>query len=111
MPFLRNQQPAGWRDAVHTQCNGVELYYTQRSVTTRDWKYVYNGFDHDELYDLRADPHEMRNLARHPDPAHRAVIRQMCQRMWRFAHDHDDTAINPYITVGLAPFGPAEAFR
>jgi hypothetical protein len=35
----------------------------------------------------------------------------MCRRIWRFAHDHDDTAINPYITVGLAPFGPAEAFR
>ncbi len=23
----------------------------------------------------------------------------------------DDSAINPYITVGLAPYGPAEAFR
>jgi arylsulfatase A-like enzyme len=111
MPFLRAEQPPAWRDAIHTQCNGVELYYTQRSVMTRNWKYVYNGFDFDELYDLRNDPHEMRNLARDPDPKHRSVVRQMCRRMWRFAHDHDDTAINPYITVGLAPFGPAEAFR
>jgi arylsulfatase A-like enzyme len=109
MPFLRNELPETWRDAIHTQCNGVELYYTQRSVMTRDWKYVYNGFDHDELYDLRADPHEMRNLAR--DPAYSDVVRQMCRRLWRFAHEHDDTAINPYITVGLAPYGPAEAFR
>jgi hypothetical protein len=31
--------------------------------------------------------------------------------MWRFAYREDDTAINPYVTVGLAPFGPAEAFR
>ena len=76
---------------------------------TRDWKYVFNGFDRDELYDLQADPHEMRNLAQ--DPAYKAVLRQMCRRMWPFAHEHDDTAINAYITVGLAPFGPAEAFR
>jgi len=31
--------------------------------------------------------------------------------MWRFAWREQDTAINSYITVSLAPFGPAEAFR
>jgi choline-sulfatase len=109
LPFLHGESPFIWRDEIHTQCNGVELYYTQRSVMTRDFKYVFNGFDRDELYDLRADPHEMRNLA--GDPAYEAVKREMCGRMWRFACQEDDTAINPYITVGLAPYGPAEAFR
>ncbi len=109
LPFLRGESPASWRDEIHTQCNGVELYYTQRSVMTRDFKYVFNGFDRDELYDLRTDPHEMRNLA--ADPAYESVKREMCGRMWRFAYQEDDTAINPYITVGLAPYGPAEAFR
>jgi choline-sulfatase len=109
VPFLRDETPSAWRDAMHTQCNGVELYYTQRSVMTRDHKYVFNGFDRDELYDLRADPHEMRNLA--DDPAYEEVKREMCRRMWRFAYREDDSAINPYITVGLAPYGPAEAFR
>jgi arylsulfatase A-like enzyme len=94
---------------MHTQCNGVELYYTQRSVMTRNFKYVFNGFDRDELYDLQTDPHEMHNLA--DDPVYDAVKREMCGRMWRFAYQEDDTAINPYITVGLAPYGPAEAFR
>ena len=108
-PFLRDEQPSEWRDAIHTQCNGVELYYTQRSAMTRDWKYVFNGFDRDELYDLRSDPDEMRNLA--ADPAYESVLRDMNRRMWRFAYHEDDSAINPYITVGLAPFGPAEAFR
>jgi arylsulfatase A-like enzyme len=108
LPFLRGETPGNWRDEVHTQCNGVELYYTQRSVATRDYKYVFNGFDRDELYDLRADPHELRNLA--GDPAYAGVVRAMCRRMWRFAAQEDDTAINPYITVGLAPWGPGEAF-
>ncbi|MBL7200874.1 MAG: sulfatase-like hydrolase/transferase [Anaerolineae bacterium] len=109
LPFLRGETPAEPRDEIHTQCNGVELYYTQRSVMTREYKYVFNGFDWDELYDLRVDPHEMRNVAR--DPAYEGVVREMCGRMWRFAFREDDTAINPYITVSLAPYGPAQAFR
>ncbi len=108
LPFLRGERPADWRDEIHTQCNGVELYYTQRSVMTREWKYVFNGFDLDELYDLKNDPHEMHNLAN--DPAYEGIKRAMCRRLWRFAYSEDDTAINPYITVGLAPYGPAEAF-
>ena len=69
LPLMQGQTPDNWRDAVFTQCNGVELYYSQRSVKTKEFKYVFNGFDDDELYDLRNDPHEMRNLAR--DPAFR----------------------------------------
>jgi len=108
VPFLEGRQPAAWRDAIHTQCNGVELYFTQRSVQTAWHKYVFNGFDADELYDLAADPNEMRNLA--DDPAYEPVKRDLCRRMWRFAQREDDAAINNYITVGLAPFGPGEAF-
>jgi arylsulfatase A-like enzyme len=109
VPFLRGERPAQWRDAIHTQCNGVELYYTQRSVMTRDHKYVFNGFDDDELYDLRTDPHEMRNVA--ADPACADIKHALVRRMWKFAHRENDGAINSYITVALAPHGPAEAFR
>jgi hypothetical protein len=35
----------------------------------------------------------------------------MCRHLWRFAREQDDSMINQYITVGLAPYGPAEAFR
>jgi arylsulfatase A-like enzyme len=109
LPFLFDQEPKDWRTAIHTQCNGVELYYTQRSVMTKEYKYTFNGFDRDELYDLRQDPYEMINLAN--DPAYEVVKRGLCGEMWRFAYQEDDTAINPYITVSLAPYGPAEAFR
>ena len=109
LPFLNGEDPTDWRDAICTQCNGVELYFTQRSIQTSDYKYVFNGFDFDELYDLRRDPHEMKNLA--GDPAHADIKRELIRKMWRFAASQDDSAINAYITTGLAPWGPAEAFR
>ncbi|MGH9656170.1 MAG: hypothetical protein ACRD6B_22225, partial [Bryobacteraceae bacterium] len=118
-------------EAVFTQMNGVELYYTQRIIMTKDYKYVYNGFDFDELYDLKQDSHETRNLA-FPDvnvsrsrirqgkamnditdvpwpplPSHLAEVRRdLLQRMWKFAQEHKDQIFNPYITVAMAPLGP-----
>ncbi len=109
LPFLENRRPETWREALFTQCNGVELYYSQRSVMTREFKYTFNGFDEDELYDLRADPFEMTNRA--DDPAYQEVKKALVRQMWQFAYQEGDTMITPYITVGLAPWGPAAAFR
>ncbi len=105
LPFLAGEAPADWRDAVFTQSNGNELYGIQRSVMTREWKYVYNGFDYDELYDLTADPGETVNLATSPE--HKPILRAMAKRLWQFAHDNRDTAVNSYIMVALAEYGPA----
>jgi len=109
LPFLRDETPDDWRDSIHTQCDGVEIYVTQRSVMTKDYKYVFNAFDYDELYDLRNDPNEMKNLA--AEPAYEDIKRDMCRRHWRFACREEDSANSSYITLGLAPYGPAEGFR
>ena len=131
LPWLRGETPSNWRTATCTQMNGVELYYTQRIVMTNEWKYVYNGFDYDELYDLRRDPREMVNLA-FPDLSHkRTDVREgkglsrdaslpwpplrdeaetaramLLEKMWTFAAQHADIIFNPYGTVALAPLGP-----
>ncbi|HEV2125269.1 MAG TPA: sulfatase-like hydrolase/transferase, partial [Chloroflexota bacterium] len=109
LPFLRGETPDDWPDAFYSQLNGVELYYTQRVVQTDDFKYVYNGFDFDELYDLRNDPHEMTNLAE--DPAYAEAKQELVRKMWRLAADTGDYIFNPYPTVALAPWGPADALR
>ncbi|MHB8962649.1 MAG: sulfatase-like hydrolase/transferase [Saccharofermentanales bacterium] len=106
--FLHGQPPADWRDAIFTQSNGNELYGIQRSVMTSKWKYVYNGFDYDELYDLMADPGETINLAR--EEGYSEVIREMSYRLWTFAYEHKETSINPYVMVSLAQYGPGIIF-
>lgn len=108
VPFLKDEKPAEWRDAIFTQFNGVELYYSQRTVRTKDFRYTFNGFDRDELYDLNKDPHEMTNLADNPE--YDGIKRKLVHRMWKFAKEEDDPMINSYVTVSLCPWGPAEAY-
>jgi arylsulfatase A-like enzyme len=108
LPFLRGEAPADWRTSISMGTNGVELYATQRSVLTDRWKYTWNGFDFDELYNLENDPHEIINLAQHP--AYRNSIQEMCRLLWQEGHRENDAAICSYFTVGTAPFGPGLAF-
>lgn len=103
-PFLRGEDIADWKDELYTQSNGNELYGIQRSVMTRDWKYVYNGYDYDELYDLNNDPDEMHNVIN--DPKNAKVVKKLARKVWQFAKKTDDVCVNPYIFVGVASWGP-----
>ena len=107
VPFFEDRTPSGWRNFLCTQLNGVELYYTQRAVFNHTHKYVFNGFDFDEFYDLERDPHEMTNLI--DDPAYESIRRELIRALWAFAAQEEDHIFNPYGTVALMPYGPALA--
>jgi arylsulfatase A-like enzyme len=53
-----------------------------RMVRTRDWKYVLYPSGAEELYDTRADPHEVRNLAASPESAERLAALRERLRLW-----------------------------
>jgi arylsulfatase A-like enzyme len=53
-----------------------------KMVRTRRWKYNYYPEGYAELYDLKSDPHEMRNL--HGDPNFREVEWEMKDRLLRW---------------------------
>jgi arylsulfatase A-like enzyme len=68
VPLLRGETPADWRTEAYSSYNGQQFgLYVQRMIRTRDWKYVWNLTDTDELYDLQNDPGEIKN--RIADPA------------------------------------------
>ncbi|MCL2834886.1 MAG: sulfatase-like hydrolase/transferase [Treponema sp.] len=114
LPYLKNTQPEKTQTEVYTQTNGNEIYGIQRSVSTRKWKYVFNAFDFDELYDLENDPHELKNLLYGIDDytkcEYSEVVRQMCVKLWKFAYEHRDNIVNNYIVTALAPYGPGVIF-
>lgn len=110
VPFVEDKLPTEWREEICMQCEGTEQLFTQRQVLTRRFKYVYNGFGRDELYDLRNDPHETVN--READPAYETVKRDLVARMWRFAYlEQDRLGETQYIMVNTAPWGPKEGFK
>jgi len=108
LPFLHNTQPDNWRESVYMQCNGVELYYTQRIIRTQQYKLVYNGYDTDELYNLDNDPEEMQNLASHSE--YQNIKQDLFKLLWQKAYEVGDGVINGYFTVRMAENGPAVAF-
>lgn len=100
-PWLRGEVPARWRDAVHFEYDlgggwpdprrpplGLDAEgAAMAAMRTAEWKYVhFAGGLPPVLYDLRADPEEMRNLA--GDPAHAALLTEARGRMldWRLRH-------------------------
>ncbi len=104
VPYLQEQPVQFVQNYTYTQTNGNELYGIQRSIRSKKWKYVFNGFDYDELYDLEKDPLQMHNVIDQYKES--VVVKELCKELWRFAKDHQDVCINPYIMVGIAPYGP-----
>ena len=49
----------------------------------------------EELYDLESDPHEVRNLATSPDPAHRATLERLRGVLARWIESTDDQGRTP----------------
>lgn len=77
------------RDSIFAEFHGYEPCLTSiRMVRTKKWKYVYNPFSIDELYDMESDPHEIHNLA--PRIGHKAVLIRMKERMLDWMRSTND---------------------
>lgn len=88
---------------------GGRIWLTQRVVWDGNWKFVFNGFDFDELYNLKDDPGEMNNLAGNPE--YTGVVKKMCSYMWSVINKTNDHSLykSEYPILRVAPFGPLTA--
>ena len=86
-PLYLETRPPAWRDEFfyeHPTVLDKNRIPSSRSVMRKDWKYVeWPEFDYQQLFDLKNDPGELRNLA--GDPAHATRQRSMRQQLeaWR----------------------------
>jgi arylsulfatase len=84
--YLAERAPA-WRDEFfyeHPTITSRERIPSSQGVIRRDWKYVYwPEFDYEQLFNLKEDRDEIRNLASEPRAAHqRAAMRRKLDE-WR----------------------------
>lgn len=105
-PLLEDPARADWEDVAFCAYYGGEFLYTQRMVITPRHKYVFNGFDFDELYDLEADSHELHNAIDDDDYATtRDAMRAL---LWDQMERYDDPyAQNRYGAARYLPRPPA----
>jgi arylsulfatase A-like enzyme len=99
-------QQSAWSSQHFAECHGQRFFYTQRVLWWQEYKYVFNGFDQDEFYDLQSDPHELHNLAQETNL--RPLIEEMAARMWKVMHTSQDTNMieAEYGMFRFAPVGP-----
>jgi len=85
---------------------GGRMILTQRVVWNGQWKFVFNGFDFDELYDLENDPYELNNIAY--DSQHRKKLKEMTAQMWQVIRDTNDGSLanSNYPSMRVASYGP-----
>jgi arylsulfatase A-like enzyme len=58
-------------------------------VRTEQYKLIYfNKLDQWELYDLKKDPHELKNL--YADPAHAETVKKLKEEMYRLKKELKD---------------------
>jgi arylsulfatase A-like enzyme len=94
-PLLRDPRGEPSRDAIMSIYYGCEFLHVQRMMISQRYKYVFNGFDIDELYDLETDPSEMLN--RIDDPGYSDVVEDMRRKLYGAMDRFDD----PFKSKGL----------
>jgi arylsulfatase A-like enzyme len=93
-------------DEAYAEYHGTRFPLCQRVLWQGNWKFVFNGFDFDELYDLCSDPDERTNLAALPEHADR--VKEMMAGVWRRAKASGDRTIveSHYFSMRFAAVGP-----
>lgn len=105
-PILSKPSDSGDFLEGYSEYFGGRIDLTQKIVWDDDWKYVFNGFDFDELYNLKEDPDEMDNLIDNPN--FKFKVRELSAQMWKKVKETGDHSLlnTHYPILRVAPYGP-----
>jgi arylsulfatase A-like enzyme len=92
LPILKGETPKDWRTSMYyryyhyPQDHQVQPHFGVR--TERHKLICFNKLDQWELYDLKTDPHELKNL--YNDPAHAELVKQLKAELDRLKKELKD---------------------
>jgi arylsulfatase A-like enzyme len=97
-PLLQGQTPGDWRKSMYYHyyefpaVHSVKRHY---GIRTERYKLIhfYNDIDEWELYDLKADPDEMRNV--YNDPAYAGTVKELTAELKQLREKYKDTTGTP----------------
>jgi arylsulfatase A-like enzyme len=108
LPLLAGEKPLGWRDALHYEYDFRDIHYSRPEgdlglhmdesslcVLQDDaFKYVHFAALPPLLFDLRADPQQLRNVA--GDAEYAGIVKEYAQRMLSWRMRHADRTLTHY---------------
>ncbi len=88
---LFNQDKPNWREDIMCETHGHTTKHLGRALIFKNFKYVYNENDLDELYNLEEDPFELSNLINKEE--NKDLLSEMKRRLkkWRKMTNDDIT--------------------
>jgi arylsulfatase A-like enzyme len=93
LPLADDPQRADWPDHILNVWYGGEFVRGLHMVVTDRYKFVFNSFAWDELYDLRDDPEEMHNAIQ--DPSYAEVVDDLRARLYELMQEMADPYGDP----------------
>jgi len=106
LPLIRDLDSCHWENFTFAEFHGQRYFFTQRIVWNGPFKFIFNGFDYDELYNLEEDPGEMYNLF--DEAKYYDIRKSMIKKMWKIIRETDDKTLvgAHYWTLRFLDFGP-----
>jgi len=88
---LFNGDDINWRKDIMCETNGHITKHLGRALIYKEYKYIYNENDLDELYNLDEDPFELTNLIEKEE--YKELLTDMKSRLGRWRKRTDDNVI------------------
>jgi arylsulfatase A-like enzyme len=92
LPLLKGQTPKDWRTSMYYRYYHYPMHHKVQphyGVRTERYKLIYfNKIDQWELFDLRKDPHEQKNVV--ADPEYAEILKMLKAEMYRLKKELKD---------------------